>query len=83
MVTRVKRKKDKKGGKSLKKQLSLQETIGSLIRTAEDDLTMVREQWGRYHHDGVKKGFKNARKGILVVKKAAAEIRKTMAEIEL
>ena len=74
----------KKGKKaSPKKQLSLQEAVGLLIRTAEDDLTIVREQWNRYHHEGVKKGFKNARKAILVVKKTAADIRKAMAEIKL
>lgn len=77
------KKTTKKGGKSPKKQLSLQETVSSLIRDAEDNVKMVREQWNRYHHEGVKKGFKNARKGILVVKKTAMEIRKTMAEIEL
>lgn len=73
----------KKGAKNSKKQLSLQETIGSLIRTAEDDLTMVREQWNRYHHEEIKKGFKEARKGILRVKKSCIEIRKTMSEISL
>ena len=77
-------KKKKEGGKkSPKKQLSLQETIGSLIREVEEDLEAVREEWNRYHHDGVKKGFKEARKGILRVKKGAMEIRKTMAEMEL
>ena len=68
--------------KSPKKQLSLQETIGSLIREAEEDLETVREEWNRYHHDGVKKGFKEARKAVLRVKKDMVEIRKTMTEIE-
>ena len=72
----------KKKGSS-KKQLALQEEVSSLIREAEEGLKMVREQWNRYHHEGVKKGCKNARKGILVVKKAAMEIRRTMAEIDL
>ena len=75
--------KKTKGKTSPKKQLSLQEAIGLLIRTAEDDLKIVQVQWNRYHHDGVKKGFKNARKAILQVKKTAMEIRKIMAEIEL
>lgn len=79
----TKKKETKKGKKSSKKQLSLQESVGLLIRTAEDDLTIVREQWNRYHHDEVKKGFKEARKAILRVKKGAMDIRKTMAEIEL
>ena len=73
----------KKGALGSKKQLSLQETISNFIRIAEDDLETVREEWNRYHHDGVKKGFKNARKAILQVKKTAMDIRKTMALIEL
>lgn len=77
------KKKTEKGKKSPKKQLSLQETIGSLIREVEEDLETVREEWNRYHHDGVKKGFKEARKAVLRVKKGAMDIRKAMAEIEL
>lgn len=75
--------KKKVAGKNAKKQLALQESIAELVREMEKDLETVREEWNRYHHDGVKKGFKNARKAVLLVKKGAMEIRKVMTSIEL
>jgi uncharacterized protein YxjI len=77
------KKTTKKGTKNSKKQLTLQETIGELIRQVEDDLETVREQWNRYNEGGIKKGFKEARKAVLLVKKGAMEIRKSMSLIEL
>lgn len=73
----------KKKVKNSKKQLNLQEAVGDLIRQAEDDLETVREQWNRYNEGGIKKGFKEARKAVLLVKKGAVEIRKSMSLIEL
>lgn len=75
--------KKKPAKKGSRKTATLQEQIVGLIRVVEDDLGIAREQWNRYHEKGVKKGFKNARKAILQVKKGAMEIRKTMANIEL
>jgi len=73
----------KKKAKNTRKTTSLQETIGDLIREAEEHLEVVRDQWNRYHHKEIKKGFKEARKAVLRVKKSCTEIRKAMANIEL
>jgi len=75
--------KKKPAKKGVRKTASLQETIVGLIREVEDDLGTVREQWNRYHEKGVKKGFKEARKAVLRVKKGAMDIRKAMANIDL
>jgi hypothetical protein len=79
----VKKKATKGKVGNSKKQLNLQEAVGDLIGRVEDDLEIVREQWSRYNEKGVKKGFKEARKAVLLVKKGAVEIRKSMSLIEL
>lgn len=75
--------KKKPAKKGTRKTIDLQDIVMNLVRAVEDDLGIAREQWNRYHEKGIKKGFKNARKAILQVKKGAMEIRKTMAQIDL
>jgi len=58
-----------------------EENITGMFREAESALEDAMEEWNRFTEDGVKKGFKESRKAVLVVKKAAADIRKAMALI--
>lgn len=76
-------KKRKGKGPSSRKTATLQEQVGEIIREVEADLGVVREQWNRYNEDGIKKGFKEARKAVLRVKKGCMEIRKAMSNIDL
>lgn len=66
-----------------KRTVGTKEKISQLIREAEESLVATRDEWNRFQEKDVKKGFKEARKAILLVKKAAVEIRKTMADIKL
>lgn len=64
-----------------KAKLTSEEKITELFRQAEEDLGDAMDQWNRFTEDNIKKGFKEARKMVLLVKKATAEIRKEMALI--
>lgn len=71
------RKRTAKGSKTLAEQ------VGELIRDVEAEMVVVRDQWNRYHHEGVKKGFKEARKAVLRVKKGTVELRRVMSDISI
>jgi len=76
-------KSTKKTTKQPQSQSNLKDKINDLVEEMELTLEDVRDDWDRYFSDGVKKGFKEARKSVLKIKKAAGEIRKTMGNVSL
>ena len=65
------------------RKIDVREKINKYVSEMTSLADQVSKDWDRYYYDGVKKGFKDARKGAMEVKRYAAMIRSTMKEVEL
>lgn len=59
----------------------VKERINNIITETDEHMGILISEWERFYFDGVKKGFKEARKQAMEVKRGVTLIRKLMSEM--